>query len=134
MKKFHRNSLPMDVQDILKQLTVVESVESANQFIQNNVDWISEHGFGNIWGFRQDDKDILYSQIVKQVIYYRCAAEIAEFIRGMNEVGNFWNIVKEHPDEFRPEFCNQVVPLTMETFQELCDVEFSVEGSNARQK
>lgn len=51
----------------------------------------------------------------------------------MNDVGRFWDTVTGHPDVFRPEFCNKVMPLTKEVFESICEIDFSVQGSSSRQ-
>ena len=63
-------------------------------------------------------------------MYFRCSAEIREFINGMNDVGNFWDVVMKNSETFKEEFCSKPVKLSIVSFEALCTVRYSEQGSN----
>ena len=65
---------------------------------------------------------------------FRTSAEIDQFIKGMEDVGNFWTTVQQNSRVFQPMFCFKTEPLTKEKLESLCTIAFSFMGSNNKMK
>ena len=65
-------------------------------------------------------------------IHCRISAEIDQFTSGMNEVGQFWEIIRDNHEVFKPLFCHSPKQLTKNVIDSLCTYCYSDQGSNRR--
>ncbi|KAK3090577.1 hypothetical protein FSP39_012823 [Pinctada imbricata] len=124
--------LPFNVQEILKQLLDMQSETDREKFLVDHGEWLTEQGIPNIWRLAIVKKMEMADLIIKQFVYYRTAAEISQFVNGMESVSNFWSLVKSNPAIFKALFCYTVEPLSKQQFESLCNVSYSEIGSNKR--
>ncbi|XP_076080247.1 G2/M phase-specific E3 ubiquitin-protein ligase-like [Mytilus galloprovincialis] len=69
---------------------------------------------------------------MKQLLFYRTSAEIAQFCSGLNDVFGFWDIVKQNPKTWKGKFSAMPQNMNKRMFQSLYDIKWSVIGSNRR--
>ena len=53
------------------QLNEVDCIGKLNSFIEENGDWLMDNGINRIWGLVLEEKEKLYKQVIRQIVYYR---------------------------------------------------------------
>ncbi|XP_033729915.1 uncharacterized protein LOC117319187, partial [Pecten maximus] len=108
--------------------------DDRDKFLHQYGDKLIDQGFGNPYNMSIENKDKLFKQIIKQLIFFRESSEINQFQKGMNEVCQFWDVVVENAQAFKDAFCTSPTPFTKDSFLALCKTTFSEVGSNRRRE
>lgn len=66
-------------------------------------------------------------------VFLRTYSEVVEFTAGLNDVGELWTTVCQHPNSWKALFCFKPQPVTKVEFEQICHVNLSEEGSNRRE-
>ena len=118
-------------------LNAIEASTSEKEFadvLEKSADQIAGYGYSNIYIAKLANKDDIVHSLLKQHFVYGVHAEYAQFIEGMNTVGNFGNVVLANKSVFDNILSNKQEKLTAAKFKSLYELNTSEQGSNSRQQ
>nr|XP_034327204.1 uncharacterized protein LOC117689682 isoform X2 [Crassostrea gigas] len=121
-----------DSLEILEQLRNVDNFQKRDQFLEKHGEWLLTQGFLSAWQFKPENRNHLISSLMKQIVFYRTSAEIAQFQEGLNIVCGLWQEIKRSPLTWMPLFCHKKEPLSREQFSEMIEFIRSPDGSNKK--
>ncbi|XP_070550508.1 G2/M phase-specific E3 ubiquitin-protein ligase-like [Ptychodera flava] len=104
------------------------------RFVTRHGDWVADIGYIEIYSSDYNDRHIIINSLLKQLILYRAKIGMDQFCSGMNAVGKLFDIVKENHTPFTTLFTSHDIVMTRHHFKSLYKIEWSVEGSNNREK
>ena len=113
-----------------KILKAIEASTSEKEFAEV----IETSGYSKIYTANLANKDDMVHILVKQHFVYGVHAEYAQFIEGMNTVGNFGDVVWANKSVFDNILSNKQDKLTAAEFKSLYELNTSEQGSNSRQQ
>lgn len=121
-----------DAREILNELKNLKDYGERDAFLVKHGEWLMDRGLASAWRLDLNNKDQIVSTMVKQMIFYRCHAEITSFLNGINSMNGMWDVIKEHHTSFIELFCHVQKSLGQREFRQLYKIMWSEEGSNKR--
>ena len=118
-------------------LNALESCTTDDDFqhvLQHHADPIAQYGFSGIYTSNITDKDSITDCLLKQHYLYGVFAEISQFFDGMNEIGEFGNLVRANESVFSSFLSSKQKNLNLEDFKTTYNVRYSESGSNDKTK
>ena len=125
--------LDQQLRIILNDIKKCTSEDFAD-LVNKHGDHISGYGFSVIYLSKLKDKDDIITGLLRQYFIFRVHAEIEQFFSGLNHAAGVGSLVKSQPQIFASYLSAKVDPLNLSHFKKLCNVSWSLEGSNAKNK
>ena len=124
----------IDMKDILKQALACNTEEAFTSLINKSGDQIAQYGYPKVYTCKLADKEQMVLQLLKQQFVYGVHAEIAQFTKGLNRIGNLGQVVFESQELFNIVLGNQHPRLTKASFMSMYELHRSEKGSNKRER
>lgn len=122
----------MDMHDILSELENCTSDKMFNALKESKADVIPNHGFSSI--YTCDRSKETFSTLLKQAFVFSVHAEIDQFKKGLNSIGEFGDIVMNNTGVFNVVLSkNNNEKLSFLSIKKLYRVNYSEDGSNDRE-
>ena len=123
---------------LLSVLRAIQESSTERDFSEKVIDlyadYIAQYAYPRIYTTKVAKKEEIVDCLLKQYYVYGVYASIQQFLEGMNEIGNFGDVVLSNQAIFEQLLCDCHVKLTTQRFKDLYQIAYSEVGSNSRIK
>ena len=118
----------VQMKEILRATAACCSEEDFAEVITKHADQIAQYGYPKIYTVNLAHKKEVVDCLLKQNFDYSVHAEFAQFMEGMNSIGNFGNMVMANQSVF-DAILSSSQKLTLSTFTSLYNLKHSEVGN-----